>query len=221
LHGLAGQTIVIDPGHDGGNASHPSIINQPVFIGTETKTCNTVGTETNDGYPEHAYTFDVGLRLRAILEAAGAHVLMTRTNDTGVGPCIDVRAAVGNNAHAAAVVAIHADGGPASGRGSCIYMPALTPGYTDDIYAASHRLGTDLRDAYAAESGIPTSNYVCSHGLTDSNGYGALNLSNVPVVLFETANMRNATDAAYIEQASSRQRIAQGIADGLARYLAG
>jgi N-acetylmuramoyl-L-alanine amidase len=221
LHGLAGATIVLDPGHDGGNASHPSVINQPVFIGTETKTCNTVGTETNNGYPEHAYTFDVALRLRAILEAAGARVLMTRANDTGVGPCIDARAAVGNRAHAAAVVAIHADGGPATGRGFCIYQPALTPGYTDDIFTASHRLGVDLRDAYAAESGIPTSTYVCSNGLTDSNGYGALNLSNVPVVLFETANMRSATDAAYIEQASGRQRVAQGIANGLARYLAG
>jgi N-acetylmuramoyl-L-alanine amidase len=212
---------VLDPGHDGGNASHPEIINRPVFIGTETKTCNTVGTETNGGYPEHAYTFDVALRARALLVAAGAYVEMTRSNDTGVGPCIDVRAAVGNQAHAAAVVAIHADGGPAGGRGFCVYMPALTHGYTDDIYSASHRLGLAIRDAYPGASGVPASNYVCSGGVTESNGYGALNLSNVPVVLFETANARNATDAALMEQAAGRQRIAAGIAAGLARYLAG
>jgi N-acetylmuramoyl-L-alanine amidase len=221
LAAVAGRTIVLDPGHDGGNASHPSVINQPVFIGTETKTCNTVGTETVSGYPEHAYTFDVALRVRALLTAAGAHVLMTRSNDTGVGPCINVRAAVGNQAHAAAVVAIHADGGPAGGRGFCVYMPALVRGWTDDIYAASHRLGLALRDAYPGPSGIPASNYVCSGGVTESSGYGALNLSNVPAVLFETANARNAIDAAAMESAAGRQRIAAGIAAGLARFLAG
>lgn len=212
---------MLDPGHDGGNGAHPEIINRPVFIGTMTKTCNTVGTETNSGYPEHAYTFDVALRVRALLAGAGAHVVMTRSNDTGVGPCIDVRAAVGNNAHAAAAVAIHADGGPAGGRGFCVYMPALTPGYTDDIYSASHRLGLALRDAYPGPSGIPASNYVCSGGVTESNGYGALNLSNVPAVLFETANARNATDASAMVSPAGRQRIAAGIAAGIARFLAG
>lgn len=221
LAAVAGKTIMLDPGHDGGNASHPSEINQPVFIGTETKTCNTVGTETNSGYSEHAYNFDVALRVRALLTAAGAHVVMTRSNDTGVGPCINVRAAIGNAAHAAAAVAIHADGGPPGGRGFCAYMPALVHGYTDDIYAASHRLGVALRDAYGPASGVPPATYVCSDGLTESSGYGALTLSNVPVVLFETVNMRNATDAALVEQSAGRQRIATGIALGLARFLAG
>jgi N-acetylmuramoyl-L-alanine amidase len=213
---------VIDAGHNGGNSSHPAEINRPIFIGTGTRTCDTVGAQTNNnGYPEHVYTLDVALRVRALLAGAGANVVMTRTNDTGVGPCIDERAAIGNRAHAAVGVSIHADGGPTSGRGFCAYMPALTPGYTDDIYAASHRLGVDLRDAYAAASGIPPSTYACANGLAEANNYGGLNLSNVPKVLFETANMRSATDAALIEQPAVRQRIAQGIAYGLARFLAG
>jgi N-acetylmuramoyl-L-alanine amidase len=221
LGAVAGKTIVIDAGHNGGNASHPTEINRPIFIGTGTRACDTVGTETNDGYTEHAYTLDVALRVRAILAGAGANVVMTRTTDTGVGPCIDQRAAIGNQAHAAVGISIHADGGPSTGRGFCVYAPALTPGYTDDIYAASHRLGLALRDTYAASSGIPPATYVCSNGMTEANNYGGLNLSNVPKVLFETANMRSATDAAVLEQAAGRQRIAQAIAAGLARYLAG
>jgi N-acetylmuramoyl-L-alanine amidase len=146
---------------------------------------------------------------------------MTRTNDTGFGPCIDERAYIGNRAHAAVGISIHADGGPATGRGFCVYMPALTPGYTDDIYGNSHRLGLDLRDAYAATAGIPAANYACANGLAEANNYGGLNLSDVPKVLFETANMRSATDAALLVQPAWRQRIAQGIALGLARYLAG
>jgi N-acetylmuramoyl-L-alanine amidase len=61
---------------------------------------------------------------------------------------------------------------------------------------------------------------VCSNGLAEANNYGGLNLSNVPKVLFETVNMRSAADAAAIGQPAGRQRIAQGIALGLARYLA-
>ncbi len=221
LSAVAGKTIVIDPGHDGGNGSHPAEISRMIFIGTGSHACDNTGTEANDGYPEHAYTFDVSMRLRALLAAAGAHVVMTRSNDAGVGPCIDERAYIGNRAHADAAISIHADGGPSGGRGSCVYMPALTPGYTDDIYAASHRLGVDLRDAYRDTSSIPVANYVCAQGLAEANNYGGLNLSNVPKVLFETANMRNATDAAVMEQGAGRQRIAAGIAAGLARFLAG
>jgi N-acetylmuramoyl-L-alanine amidase len=221
LAAVAGKTIVVDAGHNGGNASHASEISRLIFIGTGTRACDNVGTQTNDGYSEHAYNFDVALRVQAILRGAGANVVMTRTSDTGVGPCIDERAYIGNRAHAAVGISIHADGGPVTGRGFCAYMPALTPGYTDDIYSASHRLGVALRDAYGAVSGIPTANYACSNGLAEANNYGGLNLSNVPKVLFETANMRSAADAVILEQPTGRQRIAQGIALGLARYLAG
>ena len=46
-------------------------------------------------------------------------------------------------------ISIHADGGPASGRGYEANMPANIAGYTDDIYAASHRLGVDVAQAFA------------------------------------------------------------------------
>jgi N-acetylmuramoyl-L-alanine amidase len=221
LQAVAGKTIVIDAGHNGGNGSHPSEISRPIFIGTGTRACDTVGTQSASGYPEHAYTLDVALRVRDLLAGAGANVVMVRTTDTGVGPCIDQRAYIGNNAHAAVGVSIHADGGPTTGRGFCAYMPANVAGYTDDIYAASHRLGIAIRDVYGAASGIPPATYVCANGLAEADNYGGLNLSNVPKVLFETANMRSAADAAVLEQAAGRQRIAQGIALGLARYLAG
>ena len=42
---------------------------------------------------------------------------MTRSTDTGVGPCVNTRAAIGNAAGADAAVSIHGDGGPVSGRG--------------------------------------------------------------------------------------------------------
>src|SRR4051812_23695200 len=52
---LGGMAIVLDPGHNGANAANPSRLNAPVPAGGFTKPCNTVGAETNAGYPEHAY----------------------------------------------------------------------------------------------------------------------------------------------------------------------
>src|SRR4029079_4725432 len=61
---LAGKVIVIEPGHNGGNFTHPAQINRLVDAGFgQRKACNTTGTSTNAGYTEAAYTFDVAKRL--------------------------------------------------------------------------------------------------------------------------------------------------------------
>lgn len=217
---LSGRTIAIDPGHAGGNFSHTAEISRPVFIGTQTRACDTTGTATSDGYTEAAYNLDVALRLQRVLQAAGAHVIMTRTTNDGWGPCIDERAGIGNRANADAAISIHADGGPAGGRGFHVLMPGLVGGYTDDIYSASHRLGVDVRDAFLA-TGMPTSTYYATQGLAERTDLGGLNLSNVPKVFIETGNMRNATDAALLENADFRRREAEALAVGLGRFLAG
>ncbi len=197
LGALRGKTIAIDPGHNGDNYAHTTEINRQIFIGTQYRGCDTTGTQTDDGYTESSYTLDVAFRLRSVLQATGANVVMTRTTNDGWGPCIDQRAAIGNDAHADAAISIHADGGPASGRGFHVLMPALINGYTDDIYAASHRLGVDVRDAFTA-TGMPTSTYYATQGLIERTDLGGLNLSNVPKVFIETGNMRNATDTALV-----------------------
>jgi N-acetylmuramoyl-L-alanine amidase len=81
---LHGRTVVIDPGHNGANWSHPAEINRLVDAGGFRKACDTTGTSTNDGYAEAAYNLDVALRLARILRAAGARVVLTRTtNEVG------------------------------------------------------------------------------------------------------------------------------------------
>jgi N-acetylmuramoyl-L-alanine amidase len=113
---LACKVIVLDPGHNGENFSHPASINRLVNVITEMKPCDTTGTETDAGYSEHAFTFNVAMRLARLLRAEGATVILTRHNDHGVGPCITQRAAIGNRAHADAAISIHADGGPRAAR---------------------------------------------------------------------------------------------------------
>ena len=217
---LAGQRIAIDPGHNGRNAEHPEKINSQVPIGNgETKECDTVGTRTDAGYAEHAFTMSVARKLRRLLRAEGARVRLTRKDDDGVGPCIDRRARIGNRFEADAAVSIHADGGPPSGRGFHVIYPSRIDGLTDDIYRPSKKLARALRNAYGARTGIPRSTYAGSEGLDRRSDLGGLRLSDVPKVFIETGNMQNPADASRLESASFRKRIARGIRDGLRRFL--
>ena len=114
-HGLA--TIVVDPGHNGRNAPGSGIA-RPVQDGRGgTKPCNTTGASTADGYPEHAFTWAVSRLLAERLRARGYRVVLTRDSDDGIGPCVDVRGSAGARAGAAAVISVHADGGPTTGHG--------------------------------------------------------------------------------------------------------
>jgi N-acetylmuramoyl-L-alanine amidase len=216
---LAGKTVTVDPGHNGGNYLHPAEINRLVNAGTLRKACDTTGTATDGGYSEAAYNFDVALRLARILRVEGARVVLTRTTNTGWGPCITERAAIGNRAHADAAISIHADGGPASGRGFHVIYPPSIAHLTDDIAAASRRLAIAVRNAFASGTGEPYATYVARDGLDVRSDLGGLNLSNVPKVFIETGNMRNAVDAARLESAGYREREAEALARGIAAFL--
>ena len=217
---LAGRTVVLDPGHNGGNARAASVVNRHVRIGQgKTKACNTTGTATNGGYAEAAYTWDVALRARRVLRRRGAKVVFTRKDNHSVGPCIDERARIANRARADAMVSIHADGGPASGFGSHVIEPSRIRGLTDDIFSRSHRLAIDLRSAFRRRTGAPYANYIADNGLDRRGDLGGLRLSDVPAVFIETGNMRNAGDAARMLRSSYRLKVARGIADGVQRFL--
>ena len=63
------------------------------------------------------------------------------------------------------------------------------------------------------------STYDGTGGTDLRDNLGGLNLSTVPKVLIECANMQNATDAALTETPAWRQLAAQGITDGITRFL--
>jgi N-acetylmuramoyl-L-alanine amidase len=147
--------------------------------------------------------------------------VMTRTTDDGVGPCINVRAEIGNRAHADAAVSIHADGGPTSGRGFHVIYPTPLPGLTAAIARPSRRLAVDLRAAYEQGTGMARADYIGHDGLDERSDLGGLNLSKVPKVFIETGNMNNATDAVKLTDAGFRERAARAIAAGIARFVEG
>jgi N-acetylmuramoyl-L-alanine amidase len=215
---LAGKVIAVDPGHNGGNAAAPGVINQIIWNGRENETCDTTGTATDSGYSEAQFNYNVARYLTADLQAEGATVVLTRQSNTGVGPCVAERAAIGNNAHADAAISIHADGGPEAGRGFAILEP-VADGPNDAIIARSQTLGLDIRTAFLAGTGEPVSTYDGVNGLQPRDDLAGLNLSTVPKVLIECANMRNPTDAALLTTAQWQQIAAKALAAGLTVFL--
>jgi N-acetylmuramoyl-L-alanine amidase len=211
------RVVVLDPGHNGGNAGAPAAINRQVPDGRGgTKACNTTGTSTDAGYAEHAFTLDVAQRVEKRLVASGVRVELTRTDDDGVGPCVDERGSAGERAGADAVVSIHADGAAPSGKGFHV-------AYSDPPLNAAQRgpartLAADLRDGLAA-AGFPRSTYIGRDGLSPRTDLAGLNLSTRPTALVECANMRNAAEAAVVSSAAGRDRYAAAIADGILRFL--
>jgi N-acetylmuramoyl-L-alanine amidase len=221
---LAGTVVVIDPGHNTGNRDHPAEINRPVDAGTHRKECDTTGTATNDGYSEAAFTMDVARRVRTLLRAQGATVRLTHDGDRDFGPCVDERARIGNEAHADAVVSIHADGHTAPGsRGFHVILPAsVRTGKADTtaITGPSRRLGTALKRHFAQATALPPANYLGGGAaVTVRDDLGGLNLSRVPKVFIECGNMRNSADAAVLGSTSGRQLAAKGIAEGISAFL--
>jgi N-acetylmuramoyl-L-alanine amidase len=216
---LAGKVVGIDPGHDGGNFATPTAINRLVWNGREQETCDTTGTETDGGYTEAQYNFDVAQYLAADLTAEGAKVVMTRTSNTGVGPCVTTRAQIINDAHADVAIDIHADGGPPTGRGFAVLEP-VADGPNDGVIVPSEAFGSDVRTAFLS-TGMPISTYDGTDGVVYRDDLAGLNLTMVPKVLIECGNMRNATDAALLVTPAFQQAAAAALASAITAFLTG
>ncbi len=215
---LAGEVIGIDPGHDGGNFNDPGFIDRQVWNGREWEDCDTTGTETDSGYTEAQFNFNVASYLRADLVADGATVVMTRSSNDGVGPCVTTRSQIINRAHADVALDIHADGGPPGGRGFTILEP-VADGPNDRVIGASIRLGADVKAAMLAHTSMPASDYYGVGGVIFRDDLAGLNLTTVPKILIECGNMRNATDAALLVQPRFQREIALALAAAIVTFL--
>ncbi|MFF4521700.1 N-acetylmuramoyl-L-alanine amidase [Streptomyces bluensis] len=220
---LSGKVVVIDPGHNPGNFQHTTEINRKVDIGTNRKECDTTGTSTNSGYTEADFTLDVARRARKILEEQGATVKFTQDGNRPWGPCVDERARIGNEAHADAVVSVHADGSGSGNRGFHVILPgAVHEGAADTrpIVAPSRDLGERVAGRFVRNTGSAPSNYIGDGtGLVTRKDLGGLNLSTVPKVFIECGNMRDSEDAALLTSGAWRQKAAQGISEGIVSFV--
>jgi N-acetylmuramoyl-L-alanine amidase len=217
---LAGKIVGIDPGHNGLNYTDPSYIDKKIWNGREWESCNTTGTQTASGYTEAKFNFNVAMYLAGYLRKDGARVVLTRKNNDGVGPCVNVRSYVLNRAHANVAIDIHADGGPSWGRGFTVLEP-VADGLNDKVIASSMRFGSYVHAGFLAYTSLRPSDYYGDDGYILRDDLAGLNLTTVPKVLIECGNMPNAADAAYLTSARGQQQIARALEAAIIRFLLG
>jgi N-acetylmuramoyl-L-alanine amidase len=212
---VAGKIVFLDPGHNGANDG--SISRQVPTGRGGTKNCQETGTSTDDGYPEHTFTWDTTLRIRQALTALGVRTAMSRGNDDALGPCVDERAALANAVHPNAIVSIHGDGGPPTGRG--FHVLYSSPPLNQAQAGPAVQFAQIMRDQLAG-SGLVPSTYVGSNGLNPRSDIAGLNLAQYPSILVECGNMKNPADSALMKTPEGRQKYADAVVRGIAAFLA-
>ncbi len=217
---LAGKVVGIDPGHNGLNYTSPAFLARKVWNGREWEGCDTTGTRTSGGYTEAGFNWNVGVYLRADLIRMGARVVMTRTGNHGLGPCVDTRSRILNRAHANVSIDIHADYGPRSGRGFTVLEP-VADGPNNKVIGSSKRFGRDVHAMMLRDTAFRVSDYYGTDGYISRTDLAGLNLTTMPKVLIETGNMRNAADAALLVSPKVQRAVAAALAAAIARFLAG
>lgn len=211
---LAGRVVFLDPGHSGYTTA--AATDQVPTGRGGTKNCQTTGTSSDAGYPEHTAVFEIAALVRADLEARGATVVLSREDDASSEVCNNFRAAAADEAGADAVVSLHADGaGPGQ---SGIHTSYSYPPLNDAQSGPAVRLATDMRDAFSA-SGFAPATYAGQEGLMPRDDLTGLNLSLRPTVLLELGNMRNAEDARALTTPDGQAKIAAAVALGITRFL--
>ncbi|MDR1186984.1 MAG: N-acetylmuramoyl-L-alanine amidase [Bifidobacteriaceae bacterium] len=210
---LAGRVVALDPGHGPAGGSRTQV---PDGRGG-TKDCQTSGTSTDAGYAEHAFNYDVALRVRDLLQAQGATVLLTRGNSASEQVCVDKRGTFAQDHDADLLVSIHGDGNndrSVKGFFAIVSSPPLN--------SAQGQPSLDLAEAVLArlrEAGF-TQNAAYSGGVSKRSDIAGVALSARPVVMFELGEMRNPDEAAQMSSADGRGRYATAVAAGITDWLA-
>ena len=214
---LAGRTIVVDPGH---NAIWTRALTRPVPAGNgRKKACNSSGTATNDDWGEHAYNWVQAEALVRQLEQRGARVVLTRPDDNGSGPCVNLRAAAANTNDADLIISLHADGSFARGARGYHVIVSTTMVGGPAVERTSLRLAREVRRRMDATA-MPRSTYIgAGTAFSPRTDIATLNLSEHPGVMMEMGNMRNADDVALLRSKDFRRAAAVALAEAAVAVL--
>jgi N-acetylmuramoyl-L-alanine amidase len=146
---------------------------------------------------EKEMTLDVAQRLRNVLAASGYRVVMTRNSDVFVP--LGTRCAIANSYRNAIFVSVHFNS--AKRRGASGIETYFYGRDSLSLASAIH---------YYVAGGAPSNN----RGVR-RRGYYVLRRTNIPAALVECGFLTNPTEAAYAQNASYRQKLAEAIAAGV------
>ena len=221
---LAGKTVFLDPGHQGGSAGHSLSAQVPDGRGGK-KDCQTTGATGVNGAAEHTVNWQISQLVKAGLESQGARVVLSRPDDTGWGGCVAERAAAASRSGAAGAVSLHADsttaGADAAKKGFHMIVPALPlpDAKANAVQGGQGRKASDImRDAFV-KAGFPPANYAgVNNGIQTRSDIAAVNLTTVPAVFIEMGNLSNPTEAAALAGHDGQLKYAMAITNGILNY---
>ena len=147
---LAGLTIAIDPGHNGGNCLRTPSRSTARCGSATSGRCATPRDLDQRGLrraPVHLGDWRACSRSR-LAGARRDRQADAQPNDTGWGPCSTTRGKFGAKVHADLMISLHGDGLGSSQHGFVVIRPGLVKGYTDDILSP-------FQDARAGRAGRP------------------------------------------------------------------
>ena len=223
--GLKIGKIVIDPGHGG----------------------HDTGTIGPNGLEEKDLVLDVSKRLGKLLEARlGAEVVYTRKDDTFIP--LETRTAIANQARADLFISVHANSShDASARGVETYYLNFTSS-PDALEVAARENAVSEKSIYelqdlvkkialrdkidesrefaadvqeALHSGLAAKSPMIRDRGVKKAPFIVLIGANMPSILAEISFVSNPTDARRLETAAYRQRIAESLYRGIAKYVNG
>jgi N-acetylmuramoyl-L-alanine amidase len=149
---------------------------------------------------EKTINLDIARRLKGVLEESGAHVIMTRDGDEFIE--LEERAEISNRVKADLFIAIHTNSNPKRQiSGITVYVERNAYPRTESI---ARRLVKSLE----------TSGFECI-GVHEQD-YKVLKNNQRPAVLVECGFITNRSDAEKLNDAEYRQRLAAGLARGIA-----
>jgi N-acetylmuramoyl-L-alanine amidase len=178
---VAGEVITIDPGH---GAHDPGA--------------------TANGAQEKEVVLDIALRVEAKLRAAGANVVMTRSDDTYVE--LEERANIANRAKASSFVSIHANAGPSSAHGAETYWLNSEETSEDSKKMAAAIQKHLIGELNTNDRGVKTANF------------SVLRNTDMPAALVETGFLTNEEEAKKMKADDFREKAAKGIYKGIIEY---